>query len=157
MNLWNTPGIPHKGWAVVDIIDLRDDDSLDPTGGYETCEMCGTAGIRFVHVVEHSDWPHSLRVGCICAEKMCEGYKGSWRESELRSRAERRRRWANRSWEWSKKGSLYLIVDRHFLVIIQDKCQSGKYKYSINGIFYKESFDSAASAKSAIFDKLWPK
>ena len=41
---------------------------------YEQYEMCGNERIRFVHLMQHPDYPHELRVGCVCAEKMSDDY-----------------------------------------------------------------------------------
>lgn len=40
-NRWDQPGVPHKGWHCVDVVDLRaDGESADETD-YATCQMCG--------------------------------------------------------------------------------------------------------------------
>ena len=55
--------------------------------------MCEHAEIRFVHYMEHKDYPEVLGVGCICASNMEEDYTAAAeREQELRSRARRRAR-----------------------------------------------------------------
>ena len=153
MNLWNIPGVPHKGWEVVSVIDLRGD---DPNADYESCEMCGHERVRFVHMMKHPEFPNPLRVGSVCAGKMCEGYNASGRESDLKNRAGRRKRWLNR-WGWSKKGNPYRKEGDHYLVIVPDKFHPGKYKYSIDGSFSPETFDSIMAAQLATFDKLWPR
>ena len=56
------PGVPHKGWFCVDLEDLGDI--------LGTCEMCETQSIRYVHHMEHHDYPDVLGVGRVCAEKM---------------------------------------------------------------------------------------
>ena len=40
--LWDVPGIPHRGWTCVDVIDLREDgkDTDNPQTNYEVCQMC---------------------------------------------------------------------------------------------------------------------
>jgi len=149
MNLWNIPGVPHKGWKNVDIIDLEDD--------YESCQMCGHEPIRYVHVMKHPEIANPFRVGCDCAAKMCEGYNASGRESDLKSHASRRKRWLKRRWSWSKKGNLYRKEGDHFLVILPDKYHPGKHFYTIDGTYSKERFDTVEATKLAIFDKLWPR
>jgi hypothetical protein len=38
-NLWNTSGIPHKGWTLMSVIDIREyGQSADETD-YEVCMM----------------------------------------------------------------------------------------------------------------------
>ena len=52
-NRWDQPGVPHKGWHCVDVVDLRaDGESADETD-YATCQMCGNEKIRYVHIMEH--------------------------------------------------------------------------------------------------------
>lgn len=54
-NRWDQPGVPHKGWHCVDVVDLRADvESADETD-YATCQMCGNEKVRYVHVMEHPD------------------------------------------------------------------------------------------------------
>src|SRR5262249_50716709 len=149
MYRWDTPGVPHKGWEVVNVIDLE--------GDYQTCEKCGHERIRYVHIMEHPEFPRPLRVGCVCAEKMCEGYNAKGRERDLKNRADRRRRWLNRKWKWSAKGNPWRKEGPHHLVVLPDRYHQGRYKYSINGNIDPESFDSMVAAQLAIFDKLWPK
>lgn len=71
---WNKEGVPHRGWRCIDVEDLAD--LVDGTEEipYEQCEMCGNERIRFVHLMQHPDYPHELRVGCVCAEKMSDDY-----------------------------------------------------------------------------------
>lgn len=52
-NHWNLPDIPHKGWRLLDVIDIREDGQSVEDTEYETCMMCGNGRIRFVHIVEH--------------------------------------------------------------------------------------------------------
>ena len=74
-NRWDNMGIPHKGWSCIDVIDLRGDGAGSDETSYETCQMCGHEKIRYVHVMEHCDLEDSLRVGCVCAEKMSDDDK----------------------------------------------------------------------------------
>jgi len=43
MNLWDQPGIPHKGWYCNDVIDLE--------VPRERCQMCGREDLRYVHIM----------------------------------------------------------------------------------------------------------
>jgi hypothetical protein len=148
MNLWNMPGVPRKGWKNVDVIDLERD--------YDTCEMCGHDPIRYVHIMEHPEFPRRLRVGCVCAEKMCEGYNAKGRERDLKSRAARRWRWVTHGWRWTKKGNSCRKEGEHWLVIWEDRYRPGKYKYSIDGDVSHESFESIVATQMALFDKFYP-
>ena len=57
---WSEPGLPHKGWICIDVIDLGE-------GASKLCEMCEHADIRYVHYMAHEDYPQVLDVGCVCA------------------------------------------------------------------------------------------
>lgn len=46
---WSMPGVPHKGWTCIDIEDLGAPDAV--------CEMCERQDIRYVHAMEHPDYP----------------------------------------------------------------------------------------------------
>jgi hypothetical protein len=43
---WDKPGIPHKGWACVNVFDTRADDESAGEASYEECGMCGNEKIR---------------------------------------------------------------------------------------------------------------
>jgi hypothetical protein len=58
----------------------------------EICEMCEFAEIRYVHIMQHPDYPETLRVGCVCAENMGDEYA---RDREKDFRKESRARKAN--------------------------------------------------------------
>jgi hypothetical protein len=59
---WDQPGIPHRGWTFLELIDHE-----EPVF---TCAMCGNPNVRYEHRLEHQDYPSILGVGCVCAEKM---------------------------------------------------------------------------------------
>jgi len=81
---WAKKGVPHKGWT-----DLYVTDHEDQTF---TCEMCKTALVRYVHTMEHPEYPEQLQVGCVCAENMSDDYVGpKRREDEVRNAAKRRK------------------------------------------------------------------
>lgn len=67
MGLWDKEGIPHKGWECVGMIDLGEDaDDMDfdtkKDELYEQCEMCSQEGVRYVHLMQHPDYPDELRL-----------------------------------------------------------------------------------------------
>lgn len=70
---WTLPGVPHKGWHLVNSVDLKPADSKDEYE-HEKCEMCRTEGLRYVHYMEHPEYDGVLSVGSTCAEKMAEEY-----------------------------------------------------------------------------------
>lgn len=67
------PGVLHSGWHCVDIEDLGEP--------HAEREMCESQTIRYVHHMEHPDYPGSLAVGCVCAGHM-EGSLAAVRDRE---------------------------------------------------------------------------
>lgn len=39
-NKWNQPNIPHKGWSLEYVYDIREDGQSADETDYETCMMC---------------------------------------------------------------------------------------------------------------------
>lgn len=159
-NLWREPGVPHKGWHCIDVIDVREDGSSPEEAEYETCQMCGNERIRFVHIVEHDEYDETLGVGCICAEKLTEDYiNPRLLEKELRNKASRKARWLTREWRVSRQGNHYLAVDGFNVGIFPDRYKPGKWKYRIsyqsNSYFSKSSYSSPREAKLALFEAYW--
>jgi hypothetical protein len=153
-NHWKLSGIPHKGWTLIDVIDVREDGEAECDTDYETCMMCGNEKIRYVHVVSHEDINEDYRVGCVCAEKMTSDYiNPKRRENDLRNRASRRLTWADKKWSTSKKGNTYLKKDEHLLTIFKDG-KSDKYKCSIDKLFGSVTYDSIRAAKIGLFNKV---
>ncbi len=102
-NHWKQHGIPHKGWTLIDVIDVREDGQEERETDYETCIMCGNEKIRYVHIVEHPDIAEEFRVGCTCAEKMTNDYVNpEKREKELRNRVTRRINWTRKQLKISR-------------------------------------------------------
>jgi hypothetical protein len=98
-NYWNQEGVPHKGWSLDTVIDVREDGQEEWETDYESCMMCGNEKIRFVHIVSHPEINEEFRVGCICAEKMTGDYVNpKRREQDLQNRARRRANWSNKNW-----------------------------------------------------------
>jgi hypothetical protein len=115
--LWKRPGVPQKGWTCVDTDDLRAD---DPEADLAICEMCEVQEIRYVHRMRHPDYAAELDVGCVCAEKMEDDYKGPRRrEAPLRSRAARRSKWLKRKWKRSERGNDYIKSDGYRVTVFR--------------------------------------
>jgi len=107
---WALPGVPHRGWTCVDMEDLGEPD--------EICEMCEVTEIRYVHLMEHDEYPDTLRCGCICASHMEGDYVGPrLREKQLKNRETRRKRWLSRTWSVSRSGNDYLKTDNFHIVV----------------------------------------
>jgi len=152
VNLWKQSGIPHRGWSLLDVIDVREGGQREDETDYETCMMCGNEKIRYVHIVEHAEIDEEFRVGCMCAEKMTNDYVNpAKREKDLRNKASRRKNWSRKNWQLSKKGNLYLKIEGHLLVIFTDK-KTGKFKVMIDETTGVKSFDTIDQAKTAAFN-----
>lgn len=152
VNHWKGQGIPHKGWTLVDVIDIREEGQSELDTNYETCMMCGNEKIRYVHIVIHPEVTEEFTVGCTCAEKMTNDYiNPERRERELRNRANRRVNWRKKDWKISRNGNYFLNIEERHLLIYQDK-KSNKYKVKIGERFGKKTFDTLEKAKIAAFN-----
>lgn len=88
-----------RGRRYVEMEDLGEDTLPGNDIQYEQCQMCGHEKIRYVHILEHKDFPEELRVGCVCASKLTNDYvKPQERERDLRNRANRRQNFMRREW-----------------------------------------------------------
>lgn len=152
--LWNQPGVPHKDWYCIEVIDLADDPSVEDEDDYETCQMCGKERIRFVHIMQHKDYPGPLRVGCVCAEKMSDDpVRPKEKEIELRNRASQRSRWLIRKWRESASGNFYLKIDGHHIGVARR--QSGRWAYWLDKDSGPRLYNSKEEAQLALFDEFW--
>ncbi len=102
---WSEPGVPHRGWHVVDYYKSGEQDHV--------CEMCEKQRVMFVHVMRHEDYPDDLKVGCVCAGHMEEDLdRARQREVRYRNKAKRRDKWLSRRWRSSfTYGGEYLRTD----------------------------------------------
>lgn len=107
---WSQPGLPHKGWVCVHVEDL----------GYpsSTCEMCETQEIRYVHYMQHPNYPGQLGCGCVCAGRMEEdSTQAEKREKTLQNAGARRKRWLTRARRVSAKGNPFFNSDGYNIAI----------------------------------------
>jgi hypothetical protein len=146
---WSSPGVPHRGWACIEIEDLED--------ARRTCEMCESTEIRYAHHMRHPGFTEVLVVGCVCAGDM-EGNLAVARERDRRmaNRSLRRRRWLTRQWSRSAKGNEWLHADGFRITIYQ---KHGSWAATVaseeDGEFVRHSqrpYPSADAAKLAAFD-----
>jgi hypothetical protein len=150
MGLCSTPGVPHKGWHLDDVIDLHLDEDL-VFGEYEDCEFCDHEQIRYVHILSHKTFDRPMRVGCICSCKLTEDYvTPKERERKLRNAASRRVRFPNRKWRITKKGGETILIDGYRVTV--GLIQSGKYRLWINSKEGSRSYDELRMAKIRAFD-----
>jgi hypothetical protein len=147
---WTQPGVPHKGWACVDIEDLGSPDHV--------CEMCELADVRYVHVMEHPAYIGPLRVGCICAGHMEEDPVGARRrEAAFKAIRKRRARWLAREWQTSRAGNPYLNADGFNVVVYPVGDAWGArilHRETGRGRALKRPCDTEERAKLAAFDAL---
>jgi len=139
---WSESGVPHKGWHCVDIEDLGKPKVQ--------CEMCESQTIRYVHYMEHQNYENVLEVGCVCAGNM-EGnlVAAKHRETTMKSRASKRKRWLSRKWKISAKGNPWLITDGYRITVYERG--NGWAATVVND----QVFHSRRNYKSEDLAKLW--
>ncbi|MDW1679932.1 hypothetical protein [Vibrio sp. Vb5029] len=145
---WSALGVPHKGWCCVHIEDLESTD--------QTCEMCESQEIRYVHHMQHDNYPLILKVGCICSGHMENDISAAkLRERTVKNWSSRRKRWLTRSWKLSQRGNPRLNIEGFWVTVYQ---KSGKWGATVNSKdgnyskFLYRNFDSEQQAKLAAFD-----
>jgi hypothetical protein len=145
-------GVPHKGWACVDVIDLGEPD--------QTCVWCGTQEIRYVHVMSHPAYHGDLEVGCVCAEHMSDDYSGPRkREEKLKSRVKRRATWVRgHAWRINMNGNHVHSADgRWYTVIPEVQGAARLVRLEDNGLWSRLGlFATVERAKGDLFDRLYP-
>jgi hypothetical protein len=146
-NLWHTKEVPHKVWNLVDVIDITEDGQPEEDAPYETCMMCNHEKIRYIHIVDHKDYPQQIRVGCNCAEKLTEDYTNpAAKEKELRSRSSRLKTWYIRKWKTSAKGN----IEGHNITIFKNN-STGKFTVKIDESYGRKEFETLRDAQTAAF------
>lgn len=151
---WSEPDVPKKGWSCVDIDDLG-----EPS---QVCEMCETQDIRYVHVMEHPNYPQLLQVGCVCAEHMEEDYvRPREREKRLKRVARRRPAWGQREWQSSRQGNPYINIEGYNLTVFPKNDGFGVVvtnRQTEAARVGKKTFLDEAAAKAAALNALvWAK
>jgi hypothetical protein len=147
---WSVAGVPHRGWVCVDIEDLGEPQI--------ECQMCESQMIRYVHHMEHQDYPEVLEVGCVCAGHMEGDLSASRaREASMRNRASKRKRWISRAWRVSARGNPYIASDG-FRITIYPRgggwaaavaaADNSKVQHS------RRNFKTVSEAKLAAFDHI---
>lgn len=110
MSRWSAEGVPHKGWRYVGMEDLGENTLPSEDVQYEHCQMCGRERIRYIHILEHRDFPEELRVGCVCASKLTDDYVNPQeRERDLRNRSNRRQTFMRREWRYKEDTGNYTL------------------------------------------------
>ncbi len=150
--LWKEPGVPHKGWQFVHMEDVGDD--------LRVCEMCQSVSIRYVHYMEHGDYPQELGVGCICAGHMEDDYaEATKRETAFSNRVKRRERWLTRKWRESWAGNFFLNIG-NCNVVVSQRGERWSYLLQERGssqprrIDGSQTYPTMDEAKLAAFDHI---
>jgi hypothetical protein len=147
---WSQVGVPHRGWTCVDVGDLGSPDA--------ECEMCETTSIRYVHYMEHPNYPDRLGVGCICAGNMEGSLRASRaRESAMKSRASKRERWLTRTWKTSTKGNLTIVSDGYRVTVYRRGAGWGctvAARDDSEVQHSKRNYETQAEAQLAGFDQI---
>ena len=151
---WGQPGVPHRGWVCVDVEDLG-----EPAA---TCEMCEVQEIRFVHTMEHADYPDPLRCGCICAGHMEENSAAAvGRERGGRCAANRKAKWLSRDWRVSRHGNPHIKADIYHVVIFRRGEAWGfriKNRITSKELVTRKPYPTMDAAKLRAFDAIeWMK
>jgi hypothetical protein len=149
---WSHRGVPHRGWICIYVEDLGKPQTV--------CEMCESQPIRYVHHMQHREYPDILSVGCVCAGNM-EGDIGAARKREgvMQSRAGKRKRWLTRKWRISSKGNPWIRSDG-YRIIVYRRGAGWAWAYTIvaeeNDLVRhsRTNHRSLDSAKLAAFDHL---
>ena len=147
---WSNVGVPHKGWICIDIEDLGSPQVI--------CEMCESQTLRYVHYMEHENYPDVLEVGCVCSGNM-EGdiNAARVRESSMRSRASKRKTWLSRKWKISKNGNEYIDVDgfRTTVYIRRGKWAATIRSLEVQSVQHsRKSYETIQQAKLSAFDQI---
>jgi len=147
---WSVAGVPHKGWSCFDIEDLGTP--------LIKSEMCESKTIRYVHHMEHSDFPDVLKVGCVCAGHMEGDLTASRaREASMKSRSAKRNRWTKRARKESSNGNPYISADGYQIIAYH---RGEGWAYTVAALdepdvqHSKRNFNSINGAKLAAFDHI---
>lgn len=147
---WSIAGVPHRGWSCVDIEDLGAPNI--------ECEMCESQTIRYVHHMQHPDYPQTLQAGCVCAGHMEGNLAASQeREASMRNRAGKRTRWLSRQWKMSAKGNPNIKADGYRVTVYP---RGGGWAFTLasvaDGTVYhaRRNYTNHLVAKLAAFDSI---
>lgn len=149
---WAIAEVPHRGWACVGDYDLGPDPD-----GMMVCEMCERQDIRYVHVMEHPDYPDHLEVGCICSGNMGNNYRAPVeRERRMKRAAKLRSDYLALQWRTSQKGNPYLKVrsGAHAVVFPKRNKWSAKVEFDGHVIWAEGLYASARDAEAACINRL---
>ena len=152
---WSQPGVPHKGWVCVNEYDTFEELGEDE---FETCGMCESAQVRFVHVMENDRYDGQLACGCICAGHMAEDLEtAEIRDKHMRSKAGRRDHFPNRKgWQTSARGTPHIKVDGYHMMVVTKR--DGSFAVgatrpgSVETVWGKKRYATVEAAQKGCFD-----
>jgi hypothetical protein len=120
------------------------------------CEMCGSARVRFVHVMEHDNFHETLGVCADCAARMTGDAVSPGRvEAQVRRKSAARDAWLNGHWYLSARENWVTRVDGVNMGVFPVKFQNGLWSCRIENKFFKGMYPSVEEAKYALFEEFW--
>jgi hypothetical protein len=151
--LQDDPQVPREDWRCMEVADIREKRGAPPE---IPCEMCGTARIRFVHVMDHDNYDETLGVCADCAEKMTNDAISPKRvENQVRKKSAARDAWLAGRWYLSARENWVIQVDGINMGVFPVKFQPGLWSCRIENKFFKGLYPSIEEAKYALFEEYW--
>lgn len=152
MALWKQPEFPHRGWTLLCVVDLRDDEGVD-FDDYENCQACDREHIRYAHYLRHPSWPELILAGCVCSGNLTNDYLAARaKEREARRLSKRRERFLARVW-------VPFAYGQHLKGTKIDalRLPSGKFRLRIQLKTGRRIYNTLREAHVAACDYLYPK
>ncbi|WP_353065880.1 hypothetical protein [Arcanobacterium hippocoleae] len=149
-------GAPLTGWYCTYLIDVAE--NSDNTA---TCELCGCTKVRFIHLMNHKDYPRTFEVGCICAGLMEDDILAAKdRERLARNRHRRRTTFCNKGMQPTRTGN-FKITHRAHTVFINHARTPGTWYVNMAGTrifsWHGKPIRDLRTAQYAAFDLIDPK
>lgn len=140
-NLWNNPGVPHKGWLIAG-------QAQDGGGPIHRCEMCNKPDIRYLHPVYHPEYG-SLTVGSECADKMTDDAKIRFERKQLEQSKNKLHYYCDQGWDEVVNNNWMRTYHGYTVSITYT---NGHYRYAIFADKRPWHFKTMDEAKRASFD-----
>ncbi len=140
--LWKDPKIPKSGWKCVGVEDLGEPSLI--------CEMCQSANVRFVQLLQHDEISGLVKAGCVCAGHLTGDMKAAKvRERSAKSSAAKRKRsltaWIDETkWRRLDTGNFTRKVSKTQRVTLFFR--DGGWKWVVDGKFSSQKFERAQDA-----------
>jgi len=139
------PAFPLTEWEYIRVKDLRDKK--------ERCPCCRRQTFRFGHILEHSDWPEPIRVGCVCAGRLTGDEEAPVRMQKVEERISKiTENFFSAKWQDAGLGGIVAKVGRFKIQIMQ--C-NGVFKFRLNdGPFCSDPSGNTHAVKMNILEEL---